>query len=453
MHDAVSYTTTADRSLLFQENRLGRKSDAGATVLEINPEVTFQTIDGFGAAITGASCYNLLKMTDKDRHDILVELFDPKDGLGISLIRVSIGASDFSVDEEFTWCDEEGLENFRVAREDEEYLFPVLREIYAVNPDVKIVASPWSCPRWMKRRSVTDDTPYNSWTSGSLRPECYDDYARYFVRWIETMESMGFDIYAMTIQNEPLNHGNSMSLYMTWQEQLDFIKRSLGPAFRDAGISTKILLFDHNYNYDGIEDQQDYALNIMADAEASQYVAGSAWHNYNGHYSELEKMQSREPEKDIYFTEASIGTWNYNFPKSLLKDFNEIFLQTMARGCKGVTLWNMMLDENRRPFRPGGCGTCYGVLTLGVDSAQVVDRTSHYYDIAHASKVIKPGAVRIGMEPAPFDGVDCLAFRNADGSFASIVSNMSDKPCTLQFGEHGPVAGIPAGSIVSVLWK
>lgn len=451
--DAVSYTTTADRSLLFKEQKLSGKRDMGAKVLVVDPSETYQTIDGFGAAITGASCYNLLKMSAEDRHDVLMELFDVKDGLGISLIRVSIGASDFSVDEEFTWCDEEGLENFRVAREDEEYLFPVLKEIYAINPDVKIVASPWSCPRWMKRRSVEDDTPYNSWTSGSLRPECYDDYAKYFVLWIETMESMGFDIYAMTIQNEPLNHGNSMSLYMTWQEQLEFIKRSLGPAFRDAGIDTKILLFDHNYNYDGIADQQEYALNILADADAAQYIAGSAWHNYNGHYSELEKMQQRAPEKDIYFTEASIGTWNYNFPKSLLKDFNEIFVQTLKRGNKGVTLWNMMLDEDRRPFRPGGCGTCYGVLTLGVDSATVVDRTSHYYDIAHASKVIRPGAVRIGISETGFDGVDCVAFRNPDGTYATLFVSMNEYRCVFQLGKGGPRVDVPAQSIVSVLWK
>ena len=154
----------------------------------------------------------------------------------------------------------------------------------------------------MKRRSVTDGSDWYSWTSGSLRPAYYPDYARYFVKWIQAMQAEGIGIDAVTVQNEPLNHGNSMSLYMTWAEQRDFIKTALGPAFERGGTQTKILVFDHNYNYDNQADQKNYPLRIYADPEASKYVAGSAWHNYGGSVTELDNIVRNAPDKEIYFT-------------------------------------------------------------------------------------------------------------------------------------------------------
>jgi len=449
---AIGYVTTADGNHLFEESALDRKGLISDVNISIDSKEVYQEVRGFGAAVTGASCYNLLKLDDGERKDILTELFDVDQGLGISLVRVSIGASDFSVDEEFTWCDEEGIENFRMPREDRDYLIPVLKEIYAINPDVKIIASPWSCPIWMKRRSLHDDTPYPSWTSGSLMPSYYEDYARYFVMWINAMQDLGFDIYAVTMQNEPLNHGNSMSLYMTWQEQRDFLKTALGPAFEEAGLDTRILLFDHNYDYDRITGQLDYVLKILADEDAARYAAGSAWHNYRGSYTELDRVNADAPGKEIYFTEASIGTWNYQFGRSLLSDFNDIFIQTLKRGCMGVTLWNFMLDENRRPYRPGGCGTCYGVLTLGLDPIRVADRTSHYYNIAHASKVVKPGAVRVKSSDSGVEGLDIVVFRNVDRSLAALICNQTDNEHVVRLGSAGPVMDVPANSIASAIW-
>lgn len=456
---AVSYVTTADGKSLFVGNSEPFQTvpdpSAADFKVVIDPSSAYQTIDGFGAALTGASCYNLLKMKQEDRTAFLKELFDPDEGLGFSLIRVSIGASDFSVDDEFTWCDTQGLENFAVHKEDRDYLFPILHEVYAINPDVKIIASPWSAPRWMKRRSVSDDSDFYSWTSGSLKPSCYGDYARYFVKWIQTMEAEGFDIYAMTIQNEPLNHGNSMSMYMTWQEQRDFIKTALGPAFREAGISTRILVFDHNYNYDNIADQNNYPLNIYADPEAAEYVAGSAWHNYGGSVGTLAGIRHAAPDKDIYFTEASIGTWNYSFGDCLINDFKSIFIQTMANWNRGVTLWNLVLDENGGPYRPGGCSTCYGAVTVLSSSGAVKDRKSHYYDLAHASKVIRPGAVRIDASGYAPSGVTYLAFRNPDGSRAVIMVNEGGESRKIVFDDGTRVisTAIPARAVKSLIWK
>jgi len=455
--EVMTYTTTADKKQLFETEsvRSSRLDRTISDIISFDESTTHQSIDGFGAAMTWASCYNIKKMPSEQRTAFLKELFDKQSGLGIGLVRVSIGASDFNL-EEYTWCDTPGIEHFAMHPSDREVVIPILKEIYAINPDIKIIASPWSCPRWMKQFSIDDGSDYYSWTAGSLKKEYYDDYALYFVKWIQTMEQEGFDIYAVTIQNEPLNPGNSMSLYMTWEEQRDFLKTALGPAFEKAGIDTKVLLFDHNYNYDGIPSQQDYPLHIFRDPDASKFAAGSAWHNYNGTVSELDHITCEAPDKEIYFTEASIGTWNYEFSKCLLEDFDQIFMQTLSRGGKGVTLWNMVLDENRWPFSPqkGSCKSCYGVATMNSGSGDIIDRTSHYYDIAHTSKVVKPGAERIDVNGSMPEGIDIQAYLNEDASYGILILNRNKAGKSLKISKRGRYIECfsPAESIVSVTW-
>ncbi len=452
---AVAYVTTADKTRLFEESALPIRKAGSMAVnkVELDSTVRYQTIDGFGAALTGSSCYNLMQMEPSARNTFLKEIFDKKDGLGVSLIRVSIGSSDFGLDE-YTWCDVKGIGNFAVNTYDKRDVFPVLKEIYSINPDVKIIGTPWTAPRWMKR-GVNVNVDYYSWTSGRLKPSCYQDYAQYFVKWIQTMEKEGFDIYAVTLQNEPLNKGNSMSMFMTWEEQRDFIKEAVGPAFAKAGLDTKILLFDHNYNYDNLADQQEYPLKILADPEAAKYVAGTAWHNYSGNVAELDKIASKAPGKDIFFTEASIGGWNYDFAKTLINDFDNIFMQTLSRGNKGVTLWNLMLDQNSGPKRPGGCQNCYGVVTLDTNTGKVSERNTHYYQIAHASKVISQGAVRISATGVNAAGISYLAFLNPDHSYGIIALNTGAEDFQFTFSDktNSVKLAVPAKSIASVRWK
>lgn len=448
--DVKAYVTTADKSKLFAEEGIefGRPGSMSPYTVTIDPSTEYQTVDGFGGAVTGATCYNLLKMSKEDRTAFLENVFDPEKGLGSSLIRISIGASDFSVDSEFTWCDEKGISNFSPHPEDMEYLIPVLKEIYAINPDVKIIGTPWSAPLWMKQRE--------SWTSASLKDEYFQDYAEYFVKWIQYMESQGFDIYAITPQNEPLNHGNSMSMYMGWEQQRDFIKKALGPAFKNAGIDTKILVFDHNFNYDNISSQADYPLMIFADPEASEYVAGSAWHNYGGNVAELDQVISEYPDKEVYFTEASIGEWNYSFDGCLINDFESIFIGTLSRMGKGVTLWNLMLDNNHGPHRgAGACTNCYGVVDISASDYKTLEYRTHYYQIAHASKVIRPGAVRIGADGYTEDGLYYLAFKNPDGSIGVIILNKNSEAHSLVFCtvNHSVRCEVPKRSIVSLQWQ
>ena len=453
--EARVWTTTASGTQLFEESSvlLVKPSDASFNRITLTGE-RCQTVDGFGLAITQASCYNLLKMPPAERTAFLREVFDRETGLGSSLIRVCIGGSDFSMDE-FTWCDEPGISHFAVHPLDEQYLFPILDEIFAINPDVQIIASPWSAPLWMK---VGEDgkTPHNNWVAGHLGEAYYGVYAEYFVRWIKEMERRGYPIMAVTLQNEPLHRGNSMSTYMSWQEQSNFIKRGIGPAFAAAGLKTKVLLYDHNYNYDNHGPQQDYPLHIFEDPEAGRFAAGSAWHNYGGSPSVLDGVHARFPDKDIYFTEASIGTWNYNFGDCLINDFRDIFLGTLGRWGKGVTLWNLMLDNQGKPFRPRGCSTCYGAVSINPASYSLASivRNSHYYDVAHCSRVLQRGAVRLGTSGSAA-GASCQVYRNPDGSYAALLLNESGSDVVVNIvGAQKAVAlRVPARAIQSVLWQ
>ena len=444
---AQVYTTSvAGARMAPSEQVLGAPGDVNFYKVSLNGE-SYQTVDGFGLAITQASCYNLLLMSAEDRHAFLEEIFSREKGLGSSLIRVCIGGSDFSLDE-FTWCDTPGMEHFAVHPLDQEYLFPILDEIYRINPDVKIIGSPWSCPRWMKMGE--NGGSYDAWTGGRLNPEHYATYAQYFVKWIQIMEQRGYRITAVTLQNEPLHRGNSMSLYMPWQDQRDFIK-VVGPAFKNAGIKAGILVYDHNY------DVTDYALNLLKDTLLDTYVTGSAWHNYGGNVTALDKIHSQHPDKDIYFTEASIGTWNYSFDGCLINDFRDIFLGTLSRYGKGVTLWNLMLDSEHKPYRSGGCNTCWGGITIDArdHTLKALTRNSHYYNIAHCSKVLQPGAVRLGTSGYTTSGLTYLWFRNPDGSYAVLLLNEGSSPALLNLvtDKVSVPCKVPAKSIQSILWS
>ena len=444
---AQVYTTSvAGARMEPSQITLGKPEDVNFYKVTLNGE-RYQSVDGFGLAVTQASCYNLLLMNEADRRSFLEEVFSREKGIGSSLIRVCIGGSDFSLDE-FTWCDTPGMEHFAVHPLDQEYLFPILDEIYRINPDVKIIASPWSCPRWMKM--AESGGSYDAWTGGRLNPEYYDGYAQYFVKWIQAMENRGYRISSVTLQNEPLHRGNSMSLYMPWQDQRDFLN-VVGPAFKKAGIQAGILVYDHNY------DVTDYALNLLKDESLSPYIQGSAWHNYLGQVNALDKIHTGAPDKDIYFTEASIGNWNYEFNRCLLSDFRDIFLGTLSRYGKGVTLWNLMLDSEHKPFRPGGCDTCWGGVTISAKdhSLKGITRNSHYYDIAQCSKVLQPGAVRLGTSGYTTLGLTYLWFRNPDGSQAVLLLNENSEPQLVNLVADGVSVPckVPAKAIQSVLWK
>lgn len=426
----VSYETTGDKARLFRKEfiEFGELAPNVPTLtLDLNEK--YQTIDGFGAAITGSTAVNLLKMSQEARTAFLTEAFSVDKGLGFSYVRVSIGCSDFSLSE-YTHCDTPGIEHFEFAQEDRDYVVPVLLEILKINPELKIVASPWTCPKWMKVNNLKELKPFDSWTSGSLNPAYYDDYALYFVKYLQAMRDYGIEIDAITMQNEPLNRGNSASLFMTWQEQAEFVKK-LGPALKNHGFQTKIWAFDHNFNYDNnkpeCKDQWGYPLHIYDDPEASKYLDGAAYHAYGGNKEEMKRARDARPDKALYFTEQSIGEWNYSFGGDLMWFMREVGIGVINYDCKAIVVWNLMLDDKKGPNRPGGCQSCYGAVNISSRDYRYINRYSHYYELAHFAKVARTGAKRVKINADTPKNVYACAFLNPDQSRAIVLQNDSNE--------------------------
>lgn len=458
----TAYVTTATRSSEFMKQEIAfahQTDNRSPFTITLLRDKEYQTMDGFGAAITGSTAYNLLKMSKENRWNFLKKTFSVSEGMGQNYIRISIGCSDFSLSE-YTCCDKKGIENFGLQEEDLNYVIPVLKEILSINPEIKIMGTPWTPPRWMKVNNLKKLEPFNSWTSGQLNPTYYQDYAIYFVNWIKAMEAHGINIYSITPQNEPLNRGNSASMYMGWQEQNTFIKEALGPKFREAGLNTKIYLYDHNYDYDSgkddTKDQGQYPLHIYADTETNQYVAGAAYHNYGGDRTELLAIHKAYPEKELIFTETSIGEWNdgRNFEKRLIEDMEDVALGTVNNWCKGVIVWNLMLDSEKGPFRPGGCNSCYGAVDIDKSNYKTITGNSHYFIIGHLSAVVKPGAIRIATSGYTDKDLIYSAFKNTDKSYAFVILNKSSvsKKINLYDGTESFAYEVPAKAVVSYRW-
>lgn len=452
------YTTTSNgRSLLASETK--RIGNNQGNIVILKPDVEYQTMQGFGYALTYSSCYNLMQMRERDRLALLRRTFSREVGYGSSYVRISLGCSDFS-SRVYSLCDKKGIENFALTTDETDYVIPILQEVLKINPNLKIIASPWTCPRWMKVNNLTQLQSHDSWTGGHLNPFYYSDYAQYFVRFIKAFQEQGIRIHAVTPQNEPLHGGNCASLVMPWEEEAAFLN-FLAPAFRKAGIDTRIYLFDHNYNYDNVSGQTDYPINIYKtlneDLLGSELIVGSAWHDYGGSPTELTDIHDKAPDKDIIFTESSIGEWNdgRNLSARLVHDTQNLILSTVSRFCSAVIVWNFMLDMKKAPNLDGGCTTCYGAVDIDESDYHTISPNSHFYLINHASAVVQPGAVRIGSNSSVnFNGLSYSCFKNPDGTYGVLLVNSGSSSVSVTLGVSGigyaPVS-IPSGSVVSVL--
>lgn len=442
--DIEFWLTTGDRTSLLGKNASGPSFQEGAgetlPTIQIDTTQHFQTIDGFGYALTGGSA-DLIneKLTPQQRDVLLKELFLTNDkSIGISYLRVSIGASDLD-DHVFTYNDlppgktDKELKNFTL-KEDQQNLIPVLKGILKLNPAIKIMASPWTAPSWMK----TNNLP----KGGSLKPEYYSVYANYFVKYIEGMAKEGIPIDAITIQNEPENPKNTPSLVMTAPEQKEFVKNHLGPAFEKAGIKTKIVLFDHNC------DHPEYPISIMNDPEAKKYVDGSAFHMYLGKIGAMGEVHEAHPDRHLYFTEQ--WTWSKGeFAGDLRWHVKTLIVGATRNWSRNVLEWNLAADQNFDPHTDdGGCSECMGALTIG-DS---VTRNVSYYVIAHASKFVRPGSVRVASNIV--DGMHNVAFVSPEGKKVLVVVNDNDSAKAFGIGWGGRVAkaSLPGGAVGTFVW-
>jgi glucosylceramidase len=440
------WETTGDESSLLLEKEALDSYDTpqqAAYSISINPEEQYQEIEGFGAALTGSSAYLINELSNTAKIELLTDLFDVEDGIGLSYMRMTIGASDFSL-EDFTYNDlpngEEDtlLSQFSIEK-DQAHVIPVFQDILSIYPDLKIMGSPWSAPAWMKDNS--------SLYGGKLRPKWYDTYANYFVKYIEAYGENGIVIDAITPQNEPLHEAGYPTMRMEAEAQAEFIGNHLGPVMEENSIGTKIIAYDHNF------DRPDYPRTILEDPIAAQYVAGSAFHAYAGEASAMSTIHNEFPDKGLYFTEISGGEWATDFGDNLVWNIKNIFIGTTKNWSKNVLLWNLALDENFGPTN-NGCSDCRGVVTI--PSSGEIQKNVEYYALAHFSKFVRPGAKRIASTEAESgSGLFNVAFSNPDGKIALIILNESDsaREIAVDFPGESFVVSMKPKSVTSLTWN
>lgn len=441
---ASLWLTKADRSVLFekQKDQLAFKPATGNNfTINVDDKKTYQPIDGFGFALTGGSAMHIIRMSADSRAALLKELFATNgNNIGVSYIRLSIGASDlnekvFSYDDMPAGQTDPTLKHFDLGA-DKQDVIPVMKQILAINPTIKILGSPWSPPAWMK---TNDDT-----RGGRLKPEYYGVYAKYLIKYIQGMKAQGITIDAITIQNEPLHPGNNPSLLMVAPDQGDFIKNNLGPAFKAAGIKTKIIIYDHN------ADRPDYPISILNDPAARKYIDGSGFHLYGGDIEALTDVHNAHPDKNLYFTEQMVVERENSNTINIVNPVKRLIIGATRNWSRNVLEWNLAADPDYKPYTDrGGCPMCQGAVTIDKNA---VKRNLAYYSIAHASKFVRPGSVRIASNTS--DKLPNVAFKTPDGKRVLIVANSSDASQDFNINYQGQQisATLEKGSVGTYIW-
>jgi glucosylceramidase len=436
-------TTDLKESLQPKDSLSFGVTRAPALTIAVQPAKTYQQMEGFGASLTDSSAWLLFtKLDSSQRKDLMEKLFDPTRGIGLSFLRQPMGASDFALDD-YTYDDvpagesDPELQRFSIAH-DQAYIIPVLKEALAVNPHLKIIATPWSAPGWMKTSGEL--------IGGRLKPEAYPAFAKYFVKLVQGYEAVGIPVYAITMQNEPMYIPNDYpGMGMNGQEQAVFLRDHLGPAFRAAHLKTKIMIFDHNWNL------IEFPITLLADSKAAGFADGIATHCYGGTPAAQEELHSRFPDKPIWLTECSGGDWQTG---RILEEQANLIINSTRHWAKSVILWNLALDQDHGPYK-GGCKICRGVVTVN-DSASpsTVATTVDYVALGHASKFVVPGAVRIDSNTFGHGSLDDVAFRNPDGSIVLVVLSGSNEPVlfNVEWQEKYFSFTLQGGSVATFRW-
>jgi len=440
--DVTMWLTDPDQTQLLSKQNISLVFSSATnqnTTINVDSTTTYQTIDGFGFALTDGSAQVINGLTATVNSSLIKELFSTDSAcIGISYLRITIGASDMSASA-FTYDDltsgtDVNLTQFSIAP-DLTDLVPTLKKILAINPNIKILACPWSPPAWMKDS--------NNLSGGSLLPQYYSTYANYFVKYIQAMQAQGINITAVTPQNEPLNAYNNPAMVMQDTAETQFIGSYLGPAFQSAGISTKIICYDHNC------DHPEYATYVLSDNTANPFVDGSAFHLYAGDISALSTVHTAYPNKNLYFTEqATFSTGS--FSGDLLWHVNNLIVGATRNWSRNVLEWNLASNASYGPHTNGGCSTCQGAVTIS--SSTSVTRNVSYYIIAHASKFVQPGAVRIASDASTT--LPNVAFKNPDGSKVLIVLNndAGTQTFNIKFNSKIVTTTLTNGAVATYVW-
>ena len=446
-NEAQLWLTNYDKSALFSRQSLipliKPSAAAISSTISVDPSKTFQPIDGFGFALTGGSAQHLHHMDAARRASLLRELFaTDANNIGISYLRISIGASDLN-DHVYSYDDipagetDPQLKNFTL-KDDRVDLLPVLKEILAIDPHIQILGSPWSAPAWMKTNGNVK--------GGELKHEYYEAYANYFVKYIQGMKAEGVTIAAVTPQNEPLNPKNTPSMVMEAPAEADFIRNNLGPAFKSAAIKTKIILYDHNC------DVPEYPLTILQDPAANPFADGSGFHLYGGEITAMSKVHDAFPQKNLYFTEFMAVEPTEPNRITIAKPVAGTFIGALQNWSRNVLLWNLAANSKFEPHTDnGGCDMCQGAVTIDGND---VTRNLAYYAMAHFSKFVRPGSTRVASTATTALNLPNVAFETPDHQIVLVIAN--DSPAAQSFDvrdqTHSFHTELKPGSVATYIW-
>jgi glucosylceramidase len=433
------WLTKGDQSaLLAQQGNVSFAANSGtnANTITVTPGTAYQTIDGYGWTLTDGSAQVISGLNATTQNNLLQELFNPSTGLSSNVVRISIASSDLS---QYTYSYDDtygdtALTNFSLNGFTMDYTVPILKKILAINPNIKILATPWSAPYWMKSN--------NGWIGGSLLAANYGPYANYFVKYLQAMQAQGIKIWAVTPQNEPENPYNEPSMTMNSTEQKNFINNNLGPALMSAGFGyVKIIAFDHNC------DNTAYPTDVLNN---SSYVDGAAFHLYGGNISAMTTVRNNTG-KNVYFTEQYVGGPG-NFSGDFGWHMQNVVIGSMNNWSKTTMEWNLATNTSYGPHTSGGCTDCMGAITINSSSSYT--RNSPYYIIGQISKFVKNGAVRIGSSSTN-GSLSASAFKNNDGSVVLIVYNSSGSALSTKIvsGSNAFTYSIPASAAISFKWS
>ncbi|NWF69778.1 MAG: glycosyl hydrolase [Chloroflexi bacterium] len=443
------WLTLADQShLLSPEARLrfsaGMPPDDMHYVIRVDDSTQYQRMEGFGAAMTDSSAWLLMRLlSDRQRAEVMQNLFTREGtGIGISYVRIPIGASDFAL-YDYSYNDlprgetDPQLTQFSI-NYDEAYIIPALQMAQRLNPQLRFMASPWSAPAWMKSGG--------QFHGGELLPQYYQAFADYLVRFVQAYAEHGITIDTLTPQNEPMHESpNYPTMRMSAEAQAAFIRDYLGPALQRAGLSTRLVIFDHNW------DLYQYALTVLADPAAAAFVSGVGFHCYGGSVANQSIVRDAHPNVGIWFTECSGGDWSPQFAGNLSWNLHHLGIGNFRNWGNSLLLWNLALDENSGP-QNGGCGDCRGVVTINQATA-AVSYNVEYYVLGHFSRLIDPGAYRIASTSFIDGQPENVAFLNPDGSLVLVVHSTQDTAFAVEWrGQHFTYT-LPAGAVVSFRWS
>lgn len=453
------FLTTHDKSqLLAAQPTLtfaATTANAGTNTVVVDSTQQFQSMDGFGAAFTDSSAYLLNEVAQKSQlSSIMSDLFTRSgQGIGLSFMRNPMGSSDlaqsvYSFDDMPVGQTDPTLANFSIAH-DRTDIIPIIRQALSLNPDLKLMATPWSPPAWMKDPASMSPV---SMMGGTLLMTGTNEsaFANYLVKYLQAYEAEGIHFDFITLQNEPLNVTNAYpSMGMDQTTQLALLKNFVLPAFAANSIRTKVLVYDHNW------DKPDYPEAVLSGLPAQQLsqVAGTAWHGYGGAPGAQQIVQNEFPAQGAWMTELSGGTW---VSDQFTSDFLGI-TEVLRNSAKAYVKWGLALNEKLGPDLTqnaglGGCNTCTPIVTVNSQSGDVT-KTTEYYTLGQYSKFVLPGAVRIYSSNTP--AIVSVAFTNPNGSTALVAFNGSSSAQTfqVQWGAFSFNYTLPAQAAATFTWN